>query len=274
MARSLIHYGEEPPISGERGSGTLFFSHCPLDCLYCQNYQISQLNMGRPAGPAELADMMLELEAQGAHNINLVSPTPWVERIVKALESGRRRGLSLPVVYNTGGFDSPVALEMMDGLVDVYLPDAKYASPDISGQLSSAPNYVAVNRAALKEMFRQVGHLTFNDDGIARKGMLVRHLVLPGGLSQTGEVLRRLAAEFGVELWMSLMAQYKPCHGTALPLDSFPPLSRTLTEDEYEGALDLAWELGLENVFIQELSASDTYVPDFERETVFEKSDK
>ncbi len=272
VAAHLLHFGEEPPISGERGSGTIFFSGCPLNCVFCQNWQISQTGQGRPVAASELAHMMLDLEKQGAHNINLVSPTPWAPQILEALAEARRRGLSLPLVYNTGGYDSPAALELMGGLIDVYLPDVKYAQPEAADRYSGAADYVEVNHAAVREMVRQTGPLTFDGEGMAVRGVLIRHLVLPGGLSGTAEVLRWLTDEFGPDLWMSLMAQYLPCHkvgGNGL----FPEINRPLTEDEYDAVLDLAGDLGLENVFIQELTASETYVPDFETPEVFSRTE-
>ena len=269
VAAHLLHFGEEPPISGERGSGTIFFSGCPLSCVFCQNYQISREKQGRTVTSGELAAMMMDLQSQGAHNLNLVSPTPWVPQILSALSLARDQGFNLPIVYNTGGYDSPAALGLMQGVVDIYLPDAKYASDRTARQLSDIPGYVAVNRAAVKEMFRQVGPLSFDPDGLARQGLLVRHLVLPGGAAGTGPVLGWLAQEFGPDQYLSLMSQYRPCYLVLEHPDEYPELTRTLTEEEYEAAMDQALALGMENVFVQELSSSDTYVPDFGRDEVF-----
>jgi len=222
---------------------------------------------------AELAEMMLGLKAQGAHNINLVSPTPWVPHIIAAVAEARDQGLTLPLVYNTGGFDSLVALRMLDNIVDVYLPDAKYADRRAGACYSGAENYVGVNRLALREMSRQVGPLQTNAEGLAVQGVLIRHLVLPHNLSGTDRLLSRLAREFGPEVWLSLMAQYFPCHLAAGNPARFPELARPLTEAEYEAALATAERLGLSNVFIQDLSASGSYVPDFGSPEVFARTD-
>lgn len=274
IARHLLHFGEEPPISGTKGSGTIFFSHCPLSCVFCQNHQISQDGMGREATVEELAGMMIDLAGQGAHNINLVSPTPWTPHIEHALVLASKMGLNLPVVYNTGGFDNPSMLRRLDGLVDIYLPDVKVFTTNKADRESSrkyfgAGNYSIVNQAAVAEMFRQAGHLTFDEEGVAVKGVLVRHLVLPDNVSFTDRVLKRLSEEYGRDVWVSLMAQYLPFHRVKSDPERFPELNRTLTEDEYNNALDFAMDLGMENVFIQELSAPDAYVPDFTTEKVF-----
>jgi len=271
VAAHLLHFGEEPPLSGTRGSGTIFFSRCPLQCVFCQNFQISQEGRGEEMDAAGLASIMLELEAAGAHNLNLVSPTPWAVQILEALALARGQGFGLPVVYNTGGYDSPAALRLLDGVVDVYLPDAKYADPKVAETLSGAENYPAINRVALREMHRQVGPLVTDGQGLARRGMLVRHLVLPQDLAQTGAVLGWLAKTFGPDIPVSLMAQYLPSHLAREDYALFPALTRPLTFPEYEEATDQAIALGMENVFIQELSSAQTYVPDFGRPDVFER---
>ena len=283
VARHLLHFGEEPPISGERGSGTIFFTHCPLSCAFCQNFQISQQGMGNAVSVPDLVDMMLDLQNQGAHNINFVSPTPYVVHIAKAMTLARDKGLTIPIVYNTGGFDSPAALKITEELVDIYLPDMKIAEPEsvgrdaqeriIAGRLFNARNYAVVNRAALKEMHHQKGYLKFDDNGIAIKGMLVRHLVLPNNLSRTDGALTWLAETFGPDIWISLMAQYRPMHRILSEPDQFPDLQRPITETEYQSAMDFCESLGLENVFVQDLEAVDTYVPDFETDGVFERGE-
>lgn len=272
-AAHLLHYGEEPPISGTRGSGAIFFSGCPLSCIFCQNYRISQDNLGETITTSELAGLMLDLQAQGAHNLNLVSPTPWVPQIIEALALAWGQGLSLPLVYNTGGYDSLAALKLLEGLVDVYLPDCKYADGGAALRYSGADDYPAVNKTALKEMFRQVGSLEIDADGSAVRGLLIRHLVLPHNLAGTDLVLPRLKAEFGPEVWLSLMAQYFPAFRTAREPDCFPELARPLTQAEYDQAVELAVELGLENVFIQELTSAETYRPDFDSAQVFARTD-
>ncbi|MBF0528450.1 MAG: radical SAM protein, partial [Deltaproteobacteria bacterium] len=197
VAKHLLHFGEEPPLTGNLGSGTIFFAGCPLSCVFCQNYQISQEDRGTPVTPSELADMMLDLENQGAHNINLVSPTPWVPQIVEAVTRARSRGLNLPLVYNSGGFDSLSALRLLDGIIDLYLPDAKYPDKVVASRYSGAANYAEINRAGLIEMFRQVGPLVLNSRGLGIKGLLIRHLVLPNNRAGTDQVLTWLASRFG-----------------------------------------------------------------------------
>ena len=270
VAAHLLHHGEEPPISGDKGSGTIFFSGCPLGCVFCQNHQISQNMTGQDVSPEEMAGMMLRLRDLGAHNINLVSPTPYVPQIAIALELAVNDGLDLPVVYNTGGFDSMAALRIMDGLVDVYLPDAKFDRDESAARFCGAANYTAVNRRALKEMHRQVGPLSINASGTARRGVLIRHLVLPGHTDSSVNILKWLKNEFGPDVWLSLMAQYLPCHLVRKQPSRYHEIARTLDESEYDGLLDTAIQLGLENVFVQDLSSPQTYVPDFDSAEVFQ----
>ncbi len=279
ISASLLHYGEEPPISGYDqalgGSGTIFFTGCVLRCPFCQNWQISQSTGQSEVEIDRAAEIMLGLQEQGAFNINLVSPTPFVRPLVEALTLAKSRGLAIPVVYNTGGYDSLCALALLDGLVDIYLPDIKIAgdqSASRAQRILGAANYAAVNRAALKEMFRQVGHLRFDERGLATGGLLVRHLVLPGDLAQSAEVLPWLAETFGGGLYLSLMAQYSPAYLLAQAPENFgdlPELTRGLTAVEYSQAVDIAWECGLENTFVQELSAAENYLPDFDEDVIF-----
>ena len=305
FSTALLHHGEEPPLSGDGsmdgGSGTIFFTRCVLRCVFCQNWQISQrpspateadaeevVRKGRPAAVSgrdiqaeELADIMLELEAKGAFNINLVSPTPYVPQIALALNSAKKQGLAIPVVYNTGGYDSLTALNLMDGLVDIYLPDAKLAAPPgvdasepdpRSARLLGVGDYPLINRRALLEMSRQVGPLQLDGRGLARRGLLVRHLVLPDNLARTTEMLPWLSETLGPKIHLSLMAQYHPTHlVTSHPEEfrDFPGLSRPLSAREYEQAIDLALDWGLVNTFIQELSSAANYLPDFKRPKVF-----
>lgn len=269
VAAGLLHFGEEPPLSGVSGSGTIFFSHCPLKCVFCQNHQVSQDNQGREMSDRELAQLMIDLQSKGAHNINLVSPTPWVPQILTALKLAKMDGLCLPVVYNSGGFDSLTALGMLKGKIDVYLPDAKYVSSAIAYSFSGAKNYPQINRSAIREMFAQTGHLKTDSQGLAMRGMLVRHLVLPQDMAQTSETLAWLEKDFGKEIHISLMAQYFPGHRAKTEPDCFPELAKGLGALEYEAAIDAALQLGLDNVFIQELSSQKTYIPDFETPHVF-----
>jgi putative pyruvate formate lyase activating enzyme len=249
-----VHHWEEPPISGRRGSGTIFFTYCTASCLFCQNYPISQLGVGRVVTVERLAEMMLELQKWGCHNINFVTPTHFVPQILAALERAIGGGLRLPLVYNSSGYETVEVLRLLDGVVDIYLPDAKYADDKTARRLSRFPAYVPANRAALKEMFRQVGEeLILDDEGLARRGMIIRHLVLPGGLAGTAEVLRWIAAELSPRLYVSIMAQYFPAHRAV----GHSLLGRKITSEEYEAALEAFQALGLHNAFAQEHESGD-----------------
>jgi len=249
VAAVSIHHGEEPPISGTRGSGTVFFAHCNMTCLFCQNFPISQLGHGRDMDTETLAGELLGLQEKGAHNVNFVTPTPHVSQLLDAVRAARKRGFTIPVVYNTNGYDSLEALALLDGVVDIYLPDAKYRSNELSESISGAPGYPACNDAALAEMVRQTGFLVTDEDGIATRGVLVRHLVLPGLVEETVKVLEHLAKAYGPDLPLSLMGQYFPAYRAA----ETPGFDRRLTKEEYERAIDAAEKLGLRNVFIQEI---------------------
>lgn len=223
------------------GSGTIFFAWCSLRCVYCQNWDVSQRGVGREVSADELAGMMLELQAAGCHNINFVTPSHVVAQIIDAVHLAARRGLRLPLVYNTGGYDSPEALALLDGIVDIYMPDLKYGDPDLARRYSKVRDYVAVNEAAVREMHRQVGDLTLDDEGIARRGLLVRHLVLPHGAAGTEHVLAFLANEISRETYLNLMDQYRPCYRA----HDYPELDRRLTPQEYRQARLAAARLGL-----------------------------
>lgn len=235
------HHGEERPLRGHRGSGTVFFSWCNLRCDYCQNWDISREGAGRPCTPAELAGMMLELQDRGCHNINLVSPSHVVAQILAAVEIAARRGLTLPLVYNTGGYDSLEALGLLDGVIDIYLPDIKYGDSRMARRYSHVRHYAETVRTAVREMHRQVGDLTLDGDGIARRGLLVRHLVLPDNVSGTDEVLRFVARELSPGTYVNLMDQYRPCYRA----DENPPLDRPIRRAEFRQALEWARGLGL-----------------------------
>jgi putative pyruvate formate lyase activating enzyme len=235
------HHGEEDCLRGWRGSGTIFFSWCNLRCVFCQNWDISQKGIGREVEPEALADMMLELQSLGCHNINLVSPSHVVAQIVAALATAAARGLHLPLVYNTGGYDSIEALRLLDGIVDIYMPDMKYGDSALARRYSKVRDYVAVNRAAVQEMHRQVGDLVIDESGIAQRGLLVRHLVLPGGIAGTEEVLAFLAAEVSRDTYVNLMDQYRPCYRA----DEYPEIDRPVTVAEYDAALASAGRHGI-----------------------------
>jgi putative pyruvate formate lyase activating enzyme len=246
------HMGEEPPISGSQGSGTIFFANCNMACVYCQNWPISQLGQGQEVSFDRLAGMMLELQERGCHNINFVTPSHMTAQILLALPIAIEQGFNLPLVYNSSGYDSLNSLKLMDGVVDIYLPDIRYCDPEESKKYSQAPDYPEVCRAALKEMWRQTGELQTDQNGIAQRGMIVRHLVLPNRLSQTREALTFLSNEISPALHLSLMAQYFPAHQTK----SIPELDRRLNKEEYRQALDWLEEMRLENGWHQELDDS------------------
>ena len=239
------HHGEESPLSGlphsGYGSGTIFFTWCNLKCQFCQNYEISQLGEGNEVEPEEIATMMLDLQAMGCHNINFVSPSHVVAQILAAVAIAAQAGLRLPLVYNTGGYDSLAALKLLDGVVDIYMPDMKYADARLALRLSKARNYPEVNRVAVKEMHRQVGDLVMDERGIAQRGLLVRHLVMPGGLAGTREVARFLAEEISHDTYINVMAQYHPCYKAS----EHPPLDRRITSKEYAEAVATCRAAGL-----------------------------
>ena len=235
------HLGEEDPLRGSRGSGTIFFSWCNLNCQYCQNHTISQVGHGEEMEPEEIASMALALQSAGCHNINFVSPSHVVAQILASVLIAAKAGLRLPIVYNTGGYDSPAALELLDGVIDIYMPDIKYANPEIAYRYSKVKNYPAVNQAAVKEMHRQVGDLTLDKQGIALRGLLIRHLVLPEGLAGTSEIAKFLAAEISPDTYINVMAQYRPCYLA----HSLPPLDRPTTPQEHKEAIEICRREGL-----------------------------
>ncbi len=238
------HFGEEAPLVGIHGSGTIFFTHCNLRCMFCQNYSISQLGEGREASRGEIAKMMLSLQQRGCHNINLVTPTHVVPQILEALLVAAGLGLSAPLVYNCGGYESLETLKLLDGIVDIYMPDMKYSNERNARRFSGVKEYPAANRAAVKEMHRQVGDLEVDERGIARRGLLIRHLVLPNGIAGTEGVVRFIAEEISTNTYLNVMAQYYPSHRAF----KIPSLSRPLTRQEFTEAVNLAREHGLERL--------------------------
>lgn len=242
------HFGEEPPLTGTKGSGTVFFANCSLRCLYCQNYPISQLGNGVERTPGELACQMLWLQEQGCHNLNLVTPTHFMPQILKALFIAREREFRLPVVWNSSGYESLEALRLLEGIVDIYLPDMRYSDDRSAMKYSLASNYVEVNRAAVKEMYRQVGDLVMDQDGIALRGLIVRHLVLPEYLSGTEGVMGFLSRRVSKNVHVSLMAQYFPSYRAA----EHPELARKVTAKEFGDAHRIMERHGLENGWVQE----------------------
>jgi len=246
------HFGEEAPLVGRCGSGTIFFTYCNLRCVFCQNYTISQLGEGSIASREGLAKTMCALQAKGCHNINLVSPTHVIPYILDALELAVTMGLNLPLVYNTGGYDSIETLLLLDGIVDIYMPDMKYSDEKTAEQFSGIKDYPEVNKAAVKEMHRQVGDLQLNEQGIAQRGLLIRHLVLPNGLAGTREIVRFLAQEVSTSTYLNIMAQYHPCHKAF----DIPLLSRSVNQQEFSEAIELARQQGLDRLDKYHFSSS------------------
>lgn len=267
ISHAGLHFGEEPPISGTKGSGAIFFAGCNLRCVFCQNYQISQEfrhNPTRTLTIDELASEMLRLQDLGAHNINFVSPSHMIFQMADAIKVAKKKGLAIPVVYNTNGYDSVDALRQIKGLVDIYLPDIKYLENNIGRQFSAVRNYTDVIPDVLKEMLDQVGHLEMDDDGIATRGLLVRHLVLPGNLENSRKCLR-LLSDLSTDTFISIMSQYSPQYKAS----NYPEINRSLSETEYDEIMDFALDLGLENAFVQELESQEQCLPDFTKESPF-----
>jgi putative pyruvate formate lyase activating enzyme len=242
------HFGEEPPISGIYGSGTIFFTNCTLRCIYCQNYPISQLGHGNLTSISDLSKIMLALQRQKCHNINLVTPTHFVPQILKSVAQSRTSGLNIPLVYNTSGYESIEVLKLLDGIVDIYLPDAKYAEDRVAEKYSQAENYSRVNKGTLLEMYRQVGNLKVNKNGIAISGLIIRHLILPYNLSGTDRVLKWIAENISRKTYISLMSQYFP----AFEASKYKELSRSINKNEYDKAKESFYNYGLRNGWIQE----------------------
>ncbi|MDH3390922.1 MAG: radical SAM protein [Desulfobulbaceae bacterium] len=238
------HFGEETPLVGSGGSGTIFFTHCNLLCIFCQNYEISHLGQGIETDPGQLAAMMLSLQRQGCHNINFVTPSHVVSQILAALPKAIEKGLTVPLVYNSSGYDSLETLKLLEGIIDIYMPDFKFWDKESAKRYAKAPDYPEVAQKAILEMYRQVGDLVMGDEGVAVKGLLVRHLVMPGSLEETREILRFLAREVSADTYVNVMDQYRPC-GEACHC---PPIDRTLAGGEYQQALKLARDAGLQRL--------------------------
>lgn len=263
-ARAALHFWEEPCLSGDRGSGAVFFSGCNLRCVFCQNHDIALGRAGQSISISRLAEIFLELQTKGAHNINLVTPTHFIPQIALALDAARQQGLLLPVVYNTGSYEEPDALRLLEGLVDIYLPDLKYFSPELSQRFSQAPDYFEKAAAALAEMYRQVGPPVFTDEnGLLQRGIIVRHLVLPGQTRDSKKILRYLYETYGDNIYISIMNQYTPLSHVA----HIPELNRRVTAEEYDRVLHFARQLGISNGFRQEGSAAaESFIPAFDGE--------
>ncbi|MEW5693702.1 MAG: radical SAM protein [Candidatus Hydrogenedentota bacterium] len=265
IAKWLLHFGEEPPISGNNGSGTIFFSCCSLQCVFCQNYQISQERMGELYSIEEFVNIIFSLQNKGCHNINLVSPTHFTPLIKQGIIKAKNNGLKIPVVYNTNGFDSRENINMLEGIVDIYLPDFKYFNDGFALKYSYAKNYRKTAEKSILEMYRQVGHLQLDPDKIAYKGILIRHLVLPDYISGTFEILKWIKDKLSKKTYISIMSQYNPVYKAK----KYPEINRTITRDEYEKVIEFAAHLGFSNCFIQDYDSPDYYLPDFSKENPF-----
>lgn len=239
------HFGEEPPLVGHAGSGTIFFTSCNLGCIFCQNYDISQLRYGQPISIEELAKIMIALQKRGCHNINWVTPTHQIPQILKALVTACKQGLNLPLVYNCGGYEPLEMLVLLEGVVDIYMPDAKYADEQIAFQLSGIKNYPEVMKQALKEMHRQVGVLQIDQRGIATRGLLIRHLVLPNNLAGTAKIMKFIALELSGDSYVNIMDQYRPC----FKAERYPKVNRRITSEEFSKAIESAKKEGLHRGF-------------------------
>lgn len=266
VAKAYLHEWEEPCISGSRGSGTVFFTGCNLRCVFCQNYKISQENFGVSVSPEKLADIFMSLEKAGAHNINLVTPTIFIPKIKEAIITARNNGLSIPIVYNSNAYENLESLKTLDGLIDIYLPDLKYYSDEVAVKYSNAPHYFEFATKAILEMYRQVGNPVFDNDGIMKKGIIIRHLILPGKLDETKKILRWIKDNLPKEAYISLMGQYTPFYNAS----KYKELNRRISKKEYEEAIEYFFEIGLENGFVQDdESASESFIPDFDLEGIF-----
>jgi putative pyruvate formate lyase activating enzyme len=239
------HFGEETPLVGKYGSGTIFMTSCNLSCVYCQNYEISQLRIGEEVSFERLAEMMIELQNSGCHNINFVTPTPQVPAILKSLEIAIDKGLKVPLVYNTSSYDSLEVIKLLDGIIDIYLPDARYSDDKIALKYSNAPNYFEIMKAVIKEMHRQVGDLIVNEEGIAIRGLIIRHLVLPNGLAGSEKIFEFIAKEVSKNTFLNIMDQYWP----AYKAHQYPELSRRITKEEFQEAINLAKKFGLKRIY-------------------------
>jgi len=259
-----LHFGEEPPLVGNKGAGTIFFTGCNLRCVYCQNYQISRENIGEKYSVPELAGMMLDLQNQGALNIDLVTPTIWAEPIKSAIKQAKERGLTLPIVWNSNAYEDIEMIKGLKGLVDIYLPDFKYGDDDLALKYSGVKNYVAKAKAAIREMFNQVGNLGLDKQGIAEKGVMVRHLVLPDSMPSSLRVLEHLK-EINQDIHVNLMSQYE----TVYRAKDFPEINRRIKPEEFKKVFDHLLALGLENGWVQELGSQTVFLPDFTKEKPF-----
>nr|WP_302597592.1 4Fe-4S cluster-binding domain-containing protein [uncultured Cellulosilyticum sp.] len=265
VARAGLHFWEEPCLSGTSGSGTVFFSGCSMGCVFCQNQCIASGKVGKVITVNRLAEIFLELQDKGALNINLVTPSHYILHIKEALEIAKAKGLHLPIVYNTSGYEKVESLQLLDGLIDIYLPDFKYKSSLLAKKYSNAPSYFEVTSKALEEMVRQVGLPSFNEEGIMQKGVIVRHLMLPGYLQDSKNIIRYLYETYGDKIYISMMNQYTPL----AQVNAYPELNRKVAKIAYRKLVNYAIKLGIENGFIQEgETALESFIPKFNNEGV------
>lgn len=260
VARAALHEWEEPCISGETGSGTVFFSNCNLKCVFCQNYNISHESFGKEITTERLSEIFLELQSKCANNINLVTPTHYIPHIIEAITKARKNGLVLPIVYNSSGYEKVETIQMLKGYVDIYLPDFKYFDDTIATKYSSAPNYFLYADKAIEEMVNQVGEPVFNNDGIMTKGVIIRHLILPDNIIDSKKIIKHIYDKYKNKVYISIMNQYTPIHQL-----KYSELNRTLSNNEYEEVIDYAISIGVENGFIQEgETAKESFIPAFD----------
>lgn len=260
IARFSLHQWEEPCISGENGSGTVFFSGCSLKCVYCQNYTLSHENKGKEISIERLSEIFLDLQSQNAHNINLVTPTHFVPQIIEALKIAKDGGLHIPIVYNSSGYESIETIKKLNGYIDVYLPDFKYYSNEIAQKYSGVSDYFENATATLNEMFKQVGEFVLDENGMIKRGMVIRHLILPGFIEDSKSVIEHVYNLFRDKVFISIMNQYTPLKN----VQKYPEINRKITDEEYDDVINFALELGIENAFIQEGgTAEESFIPDF-----------
>ena len=265
VARAALHYWEEPCISGEIGSGTVFFSHCTLKCIFCQNYNISQCDHGKEITIERLAEIFVELQEKGALNINLVTPTHYVPQIIEALDIAKRNGLKLPIIYNSSGYEKVETIKLLKGYIDVYLPDLKYFDSKYSTKYSKAQNYFQYAKEAINEMVSQVGEVKFDENGIVQKGVIIRHLMLPGLLFDSKKVIDYIHKTFGNKVYISIMNQYTPLEH----VKKYPEINKKLNQKHYDSMIDYAVSIGVENGFIQEEGTDkESFIPLFNYEGV------
>lgn len=269
ISRAALHYFEEPCISGNNGSGAIFFSGCNLKCVFCQNYNISNKNFGKEISIERLIEIFFELKEKGANNINLVTPTHFIPLIAQALKTAKEKGLDIPIVYNTSGYENISSLKLLDGLIDVYLPDLKFFDENLAKKYLKADNYFKIASEAIKKMYRQVGNITFNKKGLIQKGVIVRHLVMPGYTKDSKKIIKYLYDTYHDNIYLSIMNQYTPNHH----LENYKEINRPLSNEEYDEVINYAIDLGIENAFIQEGdTCSESFIPEFNLEGVEKNS--